>query len=84
MGKSSATAEDLLDYLWREAGCAFLSDLHFSDCLTRLQSVLQRLDAAQYPLQQWQEAIRYIAGTEQKFSYPETARQFLLQFGGKS
>ncbi len=84
MGQSVATTEDLLDYLWREAGCAFLSDLHFSGCLPRLRSVLQQLDAAQYPLQQWQEAIRYIAGTEQEFSYPETARQFLLQFGGEN
>ena len=69
----------LLDYLAWQAGCAYLSDLHFLTPAqrVRLRRAVEALPPESVPLRSWNDAAAYIAGAGPAAT-PEAAREALL------
>ena len=69
----------LLDYLAWQAGCAYLSDLHFLTPAqrVRLRGAVEALPPESAPLRSWNDAAAYIVGTGPAAT-PEAAREALL------
>ena len=70
----------LLDYLAWQAGCAYLSDLHFLTPAqrVRLRRAVEALPPESVPLRSWNDAAAYIADTGPAAT-PEAAREALLR-----
>ena len=68
----------LLDYLSFKTGCTFLSDLHDRRNLPYVQSAVLRIQPSLFGLEEWNDAARYITGTEVDFKTREEAAQFIL------
>lgn len=71
---------DLLEFLYTETGCAFLSDLHCPEWLPQIKEIIQRLDENQFTAEQWLEAARYISCQKVEYVRASDIRQFLLDF----
>ena len=71
---------NLLEYLAQETGCVYLSDLHKQDIQAKLLSALSTVAASDYPLQEWQEALAYIAGLREDYTSCEQAYQALTAY----
>lgn len=69
---------DLLELLYTETGCSFLSDLHCPEWLPRIKEILEKLDADQFSAEQWLEAARYISCQDVNYVKASNIRQFLL------
>ena len=69
----------LLDYLAWQAGCAYLSDLHFLTPAqrVRLRRAVEALPPESAPLRSWNDAAAYIADSAPAAT-PEAAREALL------
>jgi hypothetical protein len=67
----------LLDALAARRGC-YISDLDAYSHL-RMAALLDlcRMDENQFPLCQWQDAVRYLTGAEQDFASVEEIKAFL-------
>ena len=71
----------LLDSIWLESGCMYLSDLRSEAGLNRQPCVIQavrRMDAQRYPLRQWQEAHQYMTGRPSGAGSPEGCKRELI------
>lgn len=71
----------LLDSIWLESGCMYLSDLRSEAGLNRQLCVIQavgRMDAQRYPLRQWQEAHQYMTGQLSGTDSPEGCKRELI------
>lgn len=72
---------DLLDSIWLESGCMYLSDLRGEAGLNRQPCVIRavgRMDARRYSLRQWQEAQRYMTGRLSGADSPEGCKRELI------
>lgn len=69
---------DLLDTLQRNAGCAYISDLHNADNAGKVRQAVISIAADEYSLQTWNDAIRYITITEETFGNANQAREYLI------
>ena len=72
--------KDLLERLAKKAGCAYLSDLHAPQWASRLQAVLEEVAPEQAGLEEWNEAVDYITGTNQGYTSKKEAREQLLRY----
>ena len=70
----------LLEYLAWQAGCAYLSDLHFLTPAqrVRLRRAVEALPPESVPLRSWNDAAASIAGAGPAAT-PEAAREALLR-----
>lgn len=71
---------NLLEQLARDTGCAYLSDLHKQDIQAKLLAALSKVAADEYPLEQWNEALAYVAGYQKIYPSCEKAYQALLAY----
>lgn len=68
----------ILDVLAARRGCC-ISDLTLAPFLRRMAlSDLRRMEENAYPLYQWQDAVRYLTGTEQHFESVWEIKDFIL------
>ena len=69
----------LLETLQQRLGCLYLSDLHTDNF--RLQALQEALSIPpeDYPLEQWQEAFRYLVGDTPPGATAEELRALLAQ-----
>ena len=79
MEKKERTQE-LLEVIARRVGCGFLSDLHQSWELPCIQHVIRGLDAREYDLREWKDAVQYITGEQREFETAEQAAEFLGEY----
>lgn len=70
--------EDLLDVLWHQVGCAYLSDLTNAWCAPKLVNCLQDIPPNQYPLRAWLDLLHYVTGGAEQFQTEEETRTALL------
>lgn len=71
---------DLLELLQLQTGCCYLSDLHHSPFRERALAEALRLCPSEFPLCQWQEAIRYLLNPEEVPSSIEDVFSLLNHF----
>ena len=76
------TRMSLLDVMAVQAGCMYLSDLHYIDDFQRkrLARALERVTARDEDLFEWNDALMYLAGTEETYPSAEQAKSALLDF----
>ena len=65
--------EDLLDTVYRTVKCTYLSDLREGPCLKAAIRYLSSVEPGDYPLWQWQDAVRYLTGGSLSFETPEVS-----------
>lgn len=71
--------EGLLDRLQILTEAEYLSDLRFMD-FERIRKHLPELDAEQYPLSQWLDAVKYLTNTQSELATAQEAYDYLLHF----
>ena len=71
---------NLLERLARETGCVYLSDLHKQDVQAKLLAALSKVAADSYPLDEWNEALVYVAGLREPYPGCEQAYQALVAY----
>jgi hypothetical protein len=71
--------EGLLEYLHREVGCSYLSDLRYRPWLQECRRVVTRLNPEAYTLMDWTEAYCYLLGRQKAFADACQAREGILQ-----
>lgn len=73
------TSEGLLDRLQKLTGADYLSDLRYMD-YERIRTYLPEMGVEKYPLSQWQDAVKYLTGTEQEAATAQELYDYLLHF----
>ncbi len=71
---------NLLEHLAEETGCLYLSDLHKTDIQMKLYNSLSALQPEIYTLQEWNEALTYIAGLKEPYASIDMAYQALKRY----
>ena len=74
---------NLLEKLALESGCPYLSDLHRPEMQRDLQTILEGLEPEGYSLQEWNEALAYIAGLRTPYSSCAEAYQALKAYAAQ-
>ncbi len=69
----------LLDQLVIELDCGFLSNLHQPQWQRSLAATLSHVQAGQYPLKEWNDAISYILEQPVAFQTQQEAYLYLLK-----
>ena len=69
----------LLDRIAAESGCMYLSDLRNCISKRRYRNVVAKIPATDYPVKVWEDAVRYMTGTEEDFKTAEAVKQRLLE-----
>lgn len=64
----------LLEYLREQCKLDYLSDLPLTYCW---KSVLPAIEPSDFPLEEWNDAVRYLCKLDTSFSAAEEAKQFL-------
>lgn len=68
----------LLEYLYLQAGCMYLSDLSQTKYRFHIQYALWDLSPDRFSLKEWDDAVVHITQRERSFETKEQAWQFLL------
>ena len=73
----------LLETLQQRLGCLYLSDLHTDNF--RLQALQEALSIPpeDYPLEQWQEAFRYLVGDTPPGATVEALRETMARYAAE-
>ena len=69
--------QNLLDDIYSETGCMYLSDLHHPQILPVIGNIVQHLDVEFYSLREWNDAVSYITGKNVSFETKKQAVDFL-------
>lgn len=78
MAENAHTKLGLLDEIAKMLGCTFISDLHQSFWLGHNFELLKQLNANDYCVTEWNNAIIYLTGNEMNFSTAQQAKDYLL------
>lgn len=70
----------LLETIKSQVGCMFISDLHDHNLLIRIQHRLHKINAEDYTLCEWIDAVEYITGIKKQFKTAMDAKKFLLNY----
>lgn len=80
--KGEAKELDLLDRLYRWAGCDYLSDLRTlsqsSQFRFQLVQALEEIGPEEYSLSVWEDAYQYLTGETERFASAQEGRRRLL------
>lgn len=69
----------LLDEIAESVESYYLSDIHMMKYRRKVWIAIEKLDASEYPLQEWKDAVGYILKEPiQGFETQEQARSYLL------
>lgn len=77
MGKNLETA-GLIEYLAKEAGCSYLSDLYQRPYFETVQKILEGIDSGKFSIEQWNDLTAYLTKEEVSFKTGLEAREYLL------
>lgn len=75
-----ADKKGLLDCIAEKTNCTYLSDLRYLKSLEVVKRVVIGIPLSDYVLEEWQDAVRYLTGTEKFFEMEESALEFLLNY----
>ncbi len=82
--KQHTASDSLLEWLSKEMGCMYLSDLHKPELFPAIQKVLDKLDPEKYSLQEWKDAVHYLTGENCSFTTQKQFALFLQNYDTKS
>ena len=68
---------ELLEYLRIQTDCIYISDLRGSKRYHSICNALYRIDAQQYSLQEWNDALSYITSISVSFSNQDEVIEYL-------
>lgn len=77
MERKENRGSGLLDFLWAECGCGYLSDLRLRETVPILRQAAGRIPRGRWPGEAWQEAARYITGRQEIPAAEDEARSAL-------
>ncbi len=70
--------QGLLEYLADKTGCMYLSDLRFTDNPKKLSKYINKIDAKEYSLHEWNDAVNYLTDREANFDSESEAKDYLV------
>lgn len=70
--------QGLLDRIAHQINCLYLSDLRNPAYMPSIRDAIIRIDASEYPLGEWNDAVQYITTGPTAFSTCDEARNYLL------
>lgn len=73
-----AEIKELLEYLRIQTDCEYISDLRGSHKLNSIRNALHNVDACQYSIQEWNDAVSYITKQSISFLKAEEAEDYLI------
>lgn len=71
--------KELLLVLSEKAGCMYLSDLKYVADKSQIKSELEQLPPQDFPLEQWNDAVKYLTGQDKTFDSAIEAKEFLIK-----
>lgn len=69
---------DLLEVLAGKAGCMYLSDLKRPEMKIHIAHQLYQINASDFSLKEWKDAVQYLASETGVFHTEEQAKQYLM------
>ena len=69
---------ELLLVLSEKAGCKYLSDLKYVVDKSRLKSELKQMSPQDFPIEQWNDAVKYLTGQNKTFDSAIEHKEFLI------
>ena len=73
--------DDFFEYIQKEAGCEYLSDLHTKKYFLSAINLIKDIDAEDYTLEEWQDMANYLTERNLHFNCAEDAKKFLIEYG---
>lgn len=70
----------LLDILAAKTGCTYLSDLTFPKNKIHILHPLRKIDASDFTLHEWKDALKYLTGRPSAVSTQQQAKQALMDY----
>ncbi|MEG1496070.1 MAG: hypothetical protein RR385_01665 [Clostridiales bacterium] len=71
--------KDLLDFLCKEIGCYYISDLPKIYKSKALETDIKNIPLNEFSLENWHEAISYITESQETFSSVKEAKAYLIE-----
>ena len=71
--------KELLLVLSEKAGCKYLSDLKYVVDKSHLKSELKQMPPQDFPIEQWNDAVKYLTGQSKTFDSVIKAKEFLIK-----
>lgn len=75
---------DLLEDLYRNCGCMYLSDLKAAWMRPIIFFRINKMDPQNYPLKDWNEAVWYLTGIKRQHQDPVKAKESIIQWSKKN
>lgn len=72
--------DELLEYLRIQTNSLYISDLKNCRKYSSIKKALSNLNAAQYSVQEWNDAVSYITSQAVSFSKAEEAAEYLKKY----
>lgn len=73
-------SEDLLEEILFYTHCNYLSDLYLTNYFSEIIEAIKKIDIENYPLDEWNEAVQYIAKQKVDIKDKEDAKRFLNEY----
>lgn len=70
---------ELLLVLSEGIGCMYISDLRYVEDKGRINSKLKQLPPQDLPIEQWNDAVKYLTGQDKTFDSAIEAKEFLIK-----
>ena len=71
--------KELLLVLSEGIGCMYISDLRYVEDKGRINSKLKQLPPQDFPIEQWNDAVKYLTGQGKTFDSAIEAKEFLIK-----
>ena len=71
--------KELLLVLSEGIGCMYISDLRYVEDKGRINSKLKQLPPQDFPIEQWNDAVKYLTGQDKTFDSAIEAKEFLIK-----
>ena len=76
----ASNKQGLLDRIARQMDCLYLSDLRNPAYIPAIHNTIALIQANEYALSEWNDAVQYITTKPLTFSTSYEARNFLLEY----
>lgn len=74
----------LLEFLQKQVGCIYVSDLHIPSNLPLIKSALRKIEPDIYGLREWDDAVCYLTGQDSNFENQRDAAKYLMKWNGRA
>jgi len=79
IGKYKVTTRMLLQDLADRIGCDYISDLKYLPEPDLIKVCIKELQADQYPVSEWNQALLYLTQDKLEFTSGEEAKQYIIR-----